>query len=415
MKPINNTNRIYVTRNFSNFDAEENITSIDEAAFDFLKGKGRLYGDVNQAVTAANTLLDTYMGDPDQKAAASSAKAKIEAVKKELGDNPKAHERSKYREFLDSIEKAKSEFKKSQTQLLSKRKEYADVVKIIEEASTMSKETGKKASDVMVEISKKKGEENEKNLKLKDAIKLSKTLKKHELKGKKNEEIHDVQKEFIRKFKGITKMKDSGVYKKIKDAVENKKEGGFFGPTTEKIILGLKAGFGMDDKSSDITQELIDKIYTEKIKESESFRSIKGFKDFDLVNEDFDVNKFLEVVGEPVNKEKTDSDKSAEKWKKEHPDPAKDTLEKIKEIAEESYKKYKEGIDYMLDKDFEPTEYGREQFKNMFNQSWDEFKKLDDDKKKEFLSKQFKDVLSLEAPEPLGKIVVDAYFKSKIE
>ena len=39
----------------------------------------------------------------------------------------------------------------------------------------------------------------------------------------------------------------------------------------------------------------------------------------------------------------------------------------------------------------------------------------EDDKKKEFLSKQFKDVLSLEAPEPIGKTIVDAYFKSKIE
>lgn len=396
MKPINNTNRIYVTGNFSNFDAEENISSIDEAAFDFLKGKGRLYGDVNQAITAANTLLDTYMGDPDQKGAASAAKAKIEAVKKALGGDPKAHERSKYREFLDSIEKAKSEFKDSQTKVLLKRKEYADVVKIIEEASGMSQETGKKASDAMVEISKKKSEEDEKNLKLKDAIKISKTLKKEELKGKKNEEIHDVQKEFIRKFKNITKMKDSEIFKKIKDAVEVKKEGGFFGPTTEKIILGLKAGFGMDDKSSDITQELINKIYTEKIKESESFRDIKGFFDFDLVNEDFDVNKFLEVVGEKKPEEKTPSEK--------------EVLDALNKATDETYNKNKEAVDYLLSKDFEPSKDGKQSFEKIFGVKWDDFKKYGDDQKKSTVVSGFRSNL-IPLMKEVKKTTIDEYFK----
>jgi hypothetical protein len=91
------------------------------------------------------------------------------------------------------------------------------------------------------------------------------------------------------------------------------------------------------------------------------------------------------------------------------------SLEKVKKISNESYEKYKEGIDYMLGKDFEPTKDGKDSFNSLFHKSWDEFKKMEDDKKKEFLSKQFKDVLSLEAPDPLGKTIVDAYFKSKSE
>jgi hypothetical protein len=359
MKPINNTNRIYVTRNFSNFDMEE---PIDEA-FDFLKGKARLLTDVNQAATSANTSLDAYMGDPDQKGAASAAKAKIESIKKEFGEDPKAHDRSKYREFLDGIEKAYSEFKDSQAKILSKRKEYADVAKIIEEASKMSEEATKKATDVNIEISKKK----EEKVKLKDAIKLSKTLKKDETKGK-NEEIHDVQKEFIRKFKNNPKIKDSAIFKKIKDAVEVKKEGGFFGPTTEKIIKGLKAGFGMDDKSSDITQELINKIYTEKIEESESARSIKGFSDFDVMNEDFDAAKFLEVVGEKKAEEKTPGKK--------------EVLDAMNKSTDETYNKNKEAVDYLLSKDFEPSKDGKESFEKIFGVKWDDFKKYGNDQKK---------------------------------
>jgi hypothetical protein len=396
MKSINNTNRAYVTRNFSNFDLEENENSIDEA-FDFLKGKARLYGDVEQAVTDAGTLFDTYMDSPNQKEAAESAKSKTDKVLTDLkAKKQKEHERSDYRGFLDDIEKAVSEFKKNQDSILSKIKKYADVAKIISEASEMAKEAAKKATDAKMEISKKK---SERDTKLKDAIKLSKTLKKDETKGK-NEEIHDIQKEFIRKFKNNSKIKDSEIFKKIKNAVEVKKEGGFFGSTTERIIKGLKAGFGMEDESSDITQELIDKIYTEKIEESNGFRVIKGFSNFDVMNEDFDADKFLEVVASS-DKDKKDKDKKV----KVSVDKVK---EEMKKASDKSYEENKEGIDYMMDKMFTPSIDGKDLFKTLFLKSWDDFTKLDDDEKKKFLSINFKNHDSLQ---PADKSKIDLFFK----
>jgi hypothetical protein len=160
----------------------------------------------------------------------------------------------------------------------------------------------------------------------------------------------------------------------------------------------------MDDKSSDITQDLVDKIYTEKIKESQSFRIIKGFSNFDLMNEDFDADKFLEVVsGKSENKDED---------KKELVKKIKDEVDKK---AKESYKKYKKGLDYMLDKDFEPSDPdGKESFKSIFKKSWDDFKKMGDDEKKDFLSLGFKDTLSLEA-DCNDKAALDAYFKGKSE
>jgi hypothetical protein len=392
MESVNNTNRAYVTRNFSNFDMEE---SIDEA-FDFLKGKARLYGDVEQAITDAGAFFDSYMGDPNQKAAAESAKSKTAKV---LGDlkskKPKDHERSDYRSFLDGIEKAKSEFKDKQNQILSKIKEYADVAKIIGEASKMSEEAAKKATDINIEISKKK---DERNIKLKDAIKLSKTLKKDEVKGK-NEEINKVQKEFIRKFEANPKVKDSAIFKKIKDAVETKKQGGFFGPTTEKIIKGLKAGFGMEDKSSDITQELIDKIYTEKIEESNGFRTIKGFSDFDLVNEDFDAAKFLEVVGEKGKDVKGKNIPSLEE--------VRDSMNKA---TEEIYNKNKEAVDYILSKDFEPSKDGEKEFEAIFGVKWEDFKKYNDKQKRNTIVSGLRSNI-IPLTKEVKKDTIDLYFK----
>jgi hypothetical protein len=392
MKSTNNTNRIYVTKNFSNFDTEE---SIDEA-FDFLKGKARLYGDVEQAITDAGAFFDSYMGDPNQKAAAESAKSKTDKVLADLkSKKPKDHERSDYRGFLDGIEKAKSEFKDKQNQILSKIKEYADVAKIIEEASKMSEEAAKKATDINIEISKKK---DERNIKLKDAIKLSKTLKKDEVKGK-NEEINKIQKEFIRKFESNPKVKDSAIFKKIKDAVETKKQGGFFGPTTEKIIKGLKAGFGMDDKSSDITQELINKIYTEKIEESNGFRSIKGFSDFDVMNEDFDVNKFLEVVGEKGKDTKEEKIPSLEE--------VRDSMNKA---TEEIYNKNKEAVDYILGKDFEPSKDGEKEFEAIFGVKWEDFKKYNDKQKRNTIVSGLRSNI-IPLTKEVKKDTIDLYFK----
>ena len=395
MKSINNTNRSYVTRSFSDFDSS---VPVDEA-FDFLKGKARLYGDVRNAIKIATDNANSKLATAGMKDAVDKTISALNNVSKELeGKNPKDFERSKYREFLDSVKSAEDEISAKEIEILKKNGEFNDVLKIIEEASGLAEEARKKGDEVKIEVSKKRDEKESKI-----ELKLSKTLKKDEVKGK-NEEIAKVQKEFLRKFESNPKVKDSEIYKKIKNAVEDKKQGGFFGPTTEKIIKGLKAGFGMDDKSSDITQDLVDKIYTEKIKESQSFRIVKGFSNFDLMNEDFDADKFLEVVsGKSENKDED---------KKELVKKIKDEVDKK---AKESYKKYKKGLDYMLDKDFEPSDPdGKESFKSIFKKSWDDFKKMGDDEKKDFLSLGFKDTLSLEA-DCNDKTVLDAYFKGKSE
>ena len=76
-------------------------------------------------------------------------------------------------------------------------------------------------------------------------------------------ELKKVQQLIIDKF--AKKLANSPVYKKFAGFGAD----GAYGPTTEKLIAGLKAGFGLSDKSgSTITAELITKIQTEKIDES---------------------------------------------------------------------------------------------------------------------------------------------------
>jgi hypothetical protein len=395
MKSTNNTNKSYVTRNFSDFDADENVIPIDEA-FDFLKGKARLYGDVRNAIKIATDNANSKLSTAGMKDEVAKTISSLDEISRELeGKNPKDIERSDYRKYLDSINSAEDEIAKKEIEILTKNGEFNGVLKIIEDASGMAEEARKKGDEVKIQVSKKRDEKESKI-----ELKISKTLKKDEVKGK-NEEIEKVQKEFIRKFENNPKIKDSSIFKKIKDAVENKKQGGFFGPTTEKIIKGLKAGFGMDDKTSDITQDLIDKIYTEKIAESEGFRTIKGFSDFDLMNEDFDAAKFLEVV----------SGKGGNTEGKNLPS-TKEVLDAMNKATEEIYDKNKEGIDYMLGKDFEPTKEGRKSFETIFGVKWDDFKKYDDKQKKNTIASGFKSNL-IPLVKEVSKDTIDTYFKKE--
>lgn len=100
-------------------------------------------------------------------------------------------------------------------------------------------------------------------LKIRDAIK----------KGTKSEEVKKFQ-ELV-----VDKMKDLKGNTPFDQLAAASKQFGSFGPKTAAAVKFLKAGFGIQDKTSDITQELIDKIASHdgKIKESYSL-----FEEFDL-------------------------------------------------------------------------------------------------------------------------------------
>ena len=95
------------------------------------------------------------------------------------------------------------------------------------------------------------------------AFKLTSTLKR----GAKGDEVKAAQKLIMDKMKN--KLKDDPEYKKFaKYGTDGK-----FGGSTADIVILLKGGLGLTDTSSDITQELIDKLAAE----NESFVFEQGF------------------------------------------------------------------------------------------------------------------------------------------
>lgn len=274
-------------------------------------------------------------------------------------------------------------------------KDYIDGLKTLEATQDADKAYAEKA----------KGDAEEEkawNDSAKSTIGFKGTVKMDDVKGKKSTVVAGFQKQVIDKFKTI--LKDSDVFKKFS---EGKYAGnGYFGENTAKVVQGIKAGFGMDDKTSDITDEFLNKVYSyaadQKQNESQSFGRIQTFSSFESLNEaklKFDVKKFLEVVG-------------GEKSEKKDLPSLEETLEKMKKVTAENYETHKEAADYILSKEFSPSEKGKKVFKNYFgNLSYDQFEKLTDENKKTAASRAMGLLASATGTKKIDKNLVDLWFK----
>jgi hypothetical protein len=168
----------------------------------------------------------------------------------------------------------------------------------------------------------------------------------------------------------------------------------------------------MDDKTSDITDEFLNNVFSfksaEKKNESLSYGRFQSFSSFESLNEakvKFDVNKFLEATG----------GKKAEE-KKDLPTPS-ELLDELKKNVEEVYTDNKEGVDYILGKDFEPSEEGKKMFRTIFRTSWDNFSKYNETQKKNTVSMGLKSTImpTTGVKKGIDKDLLDIYLKKEGE
>jgi len=175
-------------------------------------------------------------------------------------------------------------------------------------------------------LAKKAGEEEAKK-KEESRIKLSSDLDPAKISARAvNKEVQKFQEEVLKKFADYKPFENWEVFTRFKRFGAD----GKFGNTTKQMVVALKGGFGVDDKSDVITQELMDKIVLEPLTESDSkFVFLRGFEDFERVIEGFDPVKAKDSVldapiaprGEVKKKEEEDKDIKDEKDAKDKKDP----------------------------------------------------------------------------------------------
>ena len=398
------------------FESGEKIYEV----LDFLKGKkGKLKGISQQISNAESTLRDfkaiDFLKDEADKQSAELKKIQDEIGKMALMKNRDIDE-EKIEKYIKDVSGILLKLEDKQKELASQNETTKEAAllftKATEDLSNAQKKDSeyltKKATEKSAEEGKKKEEEGVKKKEeeigvKKKSIGFSKTLKKTEIGSKKDKTVENIQKLIDSKFTGKIKTEDSDAFNKF---TKGKFAGdGYFGNNTEKVIKGIKAGLGMKADDSDITEELIDKILSIKESEDFGFGRFRSFGSFESLNEKyykdvkFDVDKFLEVA----------DDKKIEKTELPDRDAFKD---KLKELAEETYKNNKEVMDYILSKDFEPNEAGKKFFLNIFRSSWDNFSKYPDDKKKNAVSMGIRTTLiPITGKDKITKDIVDFYLK----
>ena len=377
---------------------------INESIFKTKKG---LFNKLSKEVTVTLALLKNASSVPGMGEVVKAQQTKVDGVVSGLaGKEVKDMEKADLEKALETLSTVPSEISKKSEELAKEdtaNKEAAvlfiDAVKSIENATAKDKEFADKV---------KAAEEKDKEKKKagKESLGFKSTIKKQEVKGK-NKTVAKVQEEIIKSFKDV--IKDSDIFKKFS---EGKFAGdGFFGDNTAKVIIGLKKGFGMKDDTSDITEELIDNIlsYKEGGKTNESL-SYEGrfltFESFESILEKkvtFDVKEFKKSTGE-----------SGKEESKEAPS-IKEVKEKVDKMVDETYGKHKEGIDYIISKDFKPTEEGKKNFRGIFRTSWDAFKDFSDYQKKNVVSMGFRSILepTLKMDKGIDKDVIDVYLKEE--
>jgi hypothetical protein len=160
----------------------------------------------------------------------------------------------------------------------------------------------------------KKAEEEAAKKKEESRVKLSGDLDPDKISVKAiNKEVKKFQELVLKKFSDYEPFKDFELFTKFKRFGAD----GKFGNTTKQMVVALKGGFGLDDKSDVITQELMDKIVFEPLTESSSpYSFLKSFDNFNKVIEGFSFDKAQSAVVETPAAVK-DQDAGTEEQKKD--------------------------------------------------------------------------------------------------
>lgn len=195
------------------------------------------------------------------------------------------------------VVKQEEKFAKQDTANKEASSLYLQGLDIAENAFNMEMEV----KDVLA----KKAEEEEAKKKEESRIKISGDLDPTKISARAvNKEVQKFQEAVLKKFADYKPFDDFETFTRFKRFGAD----GKFGNTTKQMVVALKGGFGMDDKSDVITQELMDKIVLEPLTESDSkFMFLRGFEEFERVIEGFDPVKAkdsVSVVGQDPKIEK---------------------------------------------------------------------------------------------------------------
>jgi len=304
---------------------ESEVQAINEGIFTTKKGNAKAL--MKQAITL-KAELEAYAEDEGLK---SFVSGKLEKVKDHI--QRLAELQTSRRKDIDDEELVKigEELNKIPQDINAKQESIDKSNRVNGNASLLNGEAGdlvdialekelevtKKLQEIAAEEAKKK-EEEKKQEEIASRFSIDRDLDPEKISARrKDADVAKFQKLVIDKFKDYEPFDDFDLYQKFQGYGDD----GKFGPTTQDIVVALKAGYGLDDDTDIITQELISKIYEEPLDES-NMSFIRGFNNFHKASllEAFDPNKAKKAPrksggssGSNSRKESSEEDKKEDK------------------------------------------------------------------------------------------------------
>ena len=304
---------------------ESEVQAINEGIFTTKKGNAKAL--MKQAITL-KAELEAYAEDEGLK---SFVSGKLEKVKDHI--QRLAELQTSRRKDIDDEELVKigEELNKIPQDINAKQESIDKSNRVNGNASLLNGEAGdlvdialekelevtKKLQEIAAEEAKKK-EEEKKQEEIASRFSIDRDLDPEKISARrKDADVAKFQKLVIDKFKDYEPFDDFDLYQKFQGYGDD----GKFGPTTQDMVVALKAGYGLDDDTDIITQELISKIYEEPLDES-NMSFIRGFNNFHKASllEAFDPNKAKKAPrksggssGSNSRKESSEEDKKEDK------------------------------------------------------------------------------------------------------
>ena len=265
----------------------------------FTTKKGSVRNLKKQAIMV-DSLLSTEAENEETKADAQKLLGEVTGILADLAKLEVGKKGDIDPEKLETISNRLTEIpldlNKKKAELAKTNKSFADASMLFVKALNAANKAIAKEKEVKDKLAEEGAKAKEAEEKAKEAkekagqstIRLPKNITRAAVGSKEDETVGKVQQLIIDKLYLLDDpdVNSNELYKKFKEFGVDKR----FGGTTAGMIVSLKAGFGLDDTTSDITQELLDELTKIKLKESENV--IVGFDRFSAMMEDFDATKF---------------------------------------------------------------------------------------------------------------------------
>lgn len=264
--------------------------SLNEGIFD---GKDGMMNDIETQISIVNSKLANLSKTPGMATSISNLQNEVLRISQRLGELRQMKKKEVKKEELKNIASRLSQIP-SEVEGITQKVAKQDITNknaasILIQALDLASKADKLEQEYIKTKEVKAEEEKKSQIKVKaegnvefDSDKI----------GQANDTVKQVQQLIIDKFGSVKSIADLPQYKDFARFGAD----GKFGSKTKEIIKVIQKGLGYEELTGNITPSFVEKIQTEKIVESESFRTIYKFSEFKNLFEDFDVKAAVEYA-----------------------------------------------------------------------------------------------------------------------